>query len=73
MSKVIRIRDVPEVLDALSQAAQAQGLSLAKYLLRELENLAQRPPVVRDNATTIRRTQQKVQGRLDREVILAAR
>lgn len=68
----MQIRDVPdEVHDALAQAAQAQGLSLTKYVLRELEQLAGRPQVVRDNATTIRRTQQTVQGRPDRETILA--
>lgn len=72
MSKVVQIRDVPdEVHDALAQAAQAQGLSLTKYVLRELEHLAQRPQVVRDNAATVRRTQQRVQGRPDREIILA--
>lgn len=71
MSKVMQIRDVPdEVHDALAQAAQAQGLSLTKYVLRELEHLAGRPRVVRDNATTIRRTQQRVQGLPDREMIL---
>lgn len=68
----MQIRDVPdEVHDALAQAAQAQGLSLTRYVLRELEHLALRPQVVRDNALTIRRTQRKVQGRLDRETILA--
>ena len=68
----MQIRDVPdEVHDALAQAAQAQGLSLTKYVLRELGELARRPQVVRDNATTIHRTQQTVQGRPDREMILA--
>jgi len=72
MSKVIQLRDVPdEVHDALTQAARAQGLSLTKYMLRELEHLARRPQVVRDNAESIRRTQQKVQGRSDRDLILA--
>ncbi|TWP37248.1 FitA-like ribbon-helix-helix domain-containing protein [Leekyejoonella antrihumi] len=72
MSKVLQIRGVPdEVHDALAQAAQAQGLSLTKYVLRELEQLARRPQVVRDNAATIRRTQQMVQGQPDRETILA--
>lgn len=70
-SKVIQIRDVPdEVHDALVQAAQAQGLSLTKYVLRELEQLAGRPQVVRDNAATIRRTQRMVHGRPDRQMIL---
>ncbi len=72
MPKVVQIRDVPdEVHNALAEAAQAQGLSLTKYVLRELEHLAQRPQVVRHNATTIRQTQQKVQGRPGREMILA--
>lgn len=72
MSKVIQIRDVPDdVHDVLAQAAQAQGLSLTKYLLQELGHLARRPQVVRDNVATIRRTQQKIKGRPDREMILA--
>ena len=72
MSKVIQLRDVPdEVHDALTQAARAQGLSLTKYMLRELEHLARRPQVVRDNAESIRRTQQKVRGRSERDLILA--
>lgn len=72
MSKVMQIRDVPdEVHHALTQAARAQGLSLTKYVLRELEHLAHRPQVVHDNVTSIRRTQQLVQGRPDRETILA--
>lgn len=72
MSKVMQIRDVPdEVHDALAQAARDQGLSLTKYILRELEHLARRPQVVRENAATIRRTQQKVKGRPSRETILA--
>lgn len=72
MSKVVQIRDVPdEVHDALVREAQAQGLSLTKYVLRELEHLAGRPQVVRDNARTVRRTQQTVRGRPDRKTILA--
>ena len=72
MSKVMQIRDVPDdVHAALSQAAQAQGLSLTKYMLRELEHLARRPQVVRNNAATVRRTQHEVQGKPDREMILA--
>jgi hypothetical protein len=72
MSRVIQIRDVPQgVHDALVRSARAQGLSLTKYLLRELEHLAAQPQVVRDNVATIRRTQHAVQGRTDRETILA--
>ncbi|MGC1206889.1 MAG: hypothetical protein WA880_02920 [Ornithinimicrobium sp.] len=72
MSKVMQIRDVPdEVHDALAQTAKAQGVSLTKYVLRELEHLAARPQIVRENAASIRRTQQRVKGRPEREMILA--
>lgn len=72
MSKVVHIRDVPdEVHDALVEAAQAQGLSLTRYLQRELEHLAQRSEVVRHNAGVIRRTQASVAGRSDRDTILS--
>lgn len=71
MSKVVQIRDVPDdVHDALAQAARAEGLSLTRYLLRELEHVARLPQVARDNAAAIRRTQEKVQGRADRNEIL---
>lgn len=73
MSKVIQIRDVPDaVRDALAEAAQAQGLSLTGYVRRELEHLAKRPQVTRDNAAVIRQTQTEVAGRVDRRAILAA-
>ncbi|MGH3503514.1 MAG: hypothetical protein ACRDQA_21830 [Nocardioidaceae bacterium] len=72
MSKVIQIRDVPdEVHDALAGAAEAQGLSLTRYMLRELEHLAKRAQIVRDNAAVIRRTQSRVQGQPDRDAILS--
>ncbi|WP_290655553.1 hypothetical protein [Kocuria sp.] len=72
MAKAVQIRDVPDDVHAvLARAAQAQGLSLTKYVLRELEHLARRPQIVRDNAATVRRTQQRVQGEADRETILA--
>lgn len=72
MPKVMQIRDVPDdVHDALTQAAHAQGLSLTKFMLRELEQVARRAQIVLDNAALIRRTQSKVQGKLDRHTILA--
>ena len=72
MSKVIHIRDVPDdVHDALVRAAQAQGVSLTKYMLRELEHLAKRAQIVRDNAEVIHRTQDRVDGRTDRDTILS--
>jgi hypothetical protein len=73
MSKVIQIRDVPdEVRDALAEAARAQGLSLAGYVRRELEHLARRAQVVRENAAVVRQTQADVRGGVDRETILSA-
>jgi uncharacterized protein (DUF1778 family) len=73
MSRVIQIRDVPdEVHDALSDAAEAQGLSLTRFMLRELEHLAKREQVIHDNAAVIRETQAKVRGRAGRDLILNA-
>lgn len=72
MAKVIHIRDVPDdVHDALAEAAKARGLSLTRYMLRELEHLANRPQIVRDNAAVVLRTQAKVGGNPDRDAILA--
>lgn len=72
MSKVLHIRNVPDdVHDALAEAAQAQGLSLTRYMLRELEHLAKRAQIVQDNARVIRRTQSEVEGRADRDTILS--
>ncbi|MGH3423922.1 MAG: hypothetical protein ACRDQA_24110 [Nocardioidaceae bacterium] len=72
MSKVMHIRDVPDdVHDALVEAAEAQGLSLTRYVQRELEHLAQRGQIVQHNAAVIHRTQDQVQGRPDREEILS--
>lgn len=71
MSKVIQIRDVPDdVHDALVHAAQAQGLSLTRCVLRELDHLAKRAHVVRDNAAVIRQTQARVRGRPDRDMAI---
>jgi hypothetical protein len=73
MARVIQIRDVPdEVHDALAQAATAQGLSLTRYMLRELDHLAKRAQVVQANAAAVRETQAKVQGQADRTAILSA-
>lgn len=72
MSKVMQIRDVPdEVHDSLAEAAAAQGLSLTRYLLRELEHLAKRAQVVQNNAAVVRRTQRTVKGAPDRAQILS--
>ncbi len=71
MARVIQIRDVPnEVHDALASAAEVQGLSLTKYVRRELEQLAKQTQVAQSNAAIIRETQAKVQGHVERETIL---
>jgi hypothetical protein len=71
--KVIQIRDVPDAVhDALAAEASAQGLSLTRYMLREMGLLARRAQTVRDNASVVRETQDRVGGRIDRETILAA-
>lgn len=73
MSSVIQIRDVPDdVHEALVGAAEAQGLSLTRYLRRELEHLAKRAQTVRDNAAVIRQTQARVGAHVDRDTILTA-
>lgn len=73
MSRVIQIRDVPdEVHDALFDAAKSEGLSLTRYMLRELEHLAKRAQVVHNNADVIRETQARVRGRAGRDLILTA-
>lgn len=70
---MIQIRDVPDDVDAaLTEAAAAQGLSLTKYLFRELQQVAQRAQVVRATAVVARQTQAEVLGRVDRGAILEA-
>ncbi|MHA7171959.1 hypothetical protein [Arthrobacter monumenti] len=73
MSKVIQIRDVPDdVHNSLSAAAKAQGSSLTKYVLRELEQVAARERIAERNAAVIRDTQKRVHGGVSRESILEA-
>lgn len=73
MTRVIQIRDVPDdVHEALRQAAEARGLSLTRYMLAELEGLARRAQVTRDNAAAVRSAQSRVGVAVDRESILAA-
>lgn len=72
MSKVLHVRDVPDdVHSALVEAAHAEGLSLTRYLQRELGHLAKRERVVQHNAAVIRETQARVRGRSDRSTILS--
>lgn len=73
MARVIQIRDVPDdVHEALAEAAAAEGLSLTRYMVRELEHLARRAQVVHANAAVVRQTQAQVRGRVDRDTILTA-
>lgn len=72
MPKVVQIRDVPDdVHDALVEAAAARGLSLTKYILRELDHLAKRAQVVQTNERVVRQTQDRINARADRETILS--
>ena len=71
MSKVIQVREVPDdVHDALSAAAKDQGVSLTRYLQRELAHVARRATVVAANAEVVRETQAEVRGTTDRNTIL---
>jgi len=73
MPRVIQIRDVPEeVHDALAAAAKDQGLSLTRFLRRELEQLARRPQLARHNTAVVLRTQRSVGVTVDRKQILSA-
>lgn len=73
MNKVIQIRDVPgEVHEALVAAARQQGLSLTRYVLRELEQVAARARRMEANAAVVRDTQARVGGPASRAAILAA-
>ena len=46
MSRMLQVRNVPDDVHAeLRRRAQAAGVSLSEYLLRELERIAARPPI----------------------------
>lgn len=73
MPHVIQIRNVPDdVHAALAEAARTRDLSLTKYLLGELDQVARRAQVVRDNASIARAAQAKIRAHIDRDTILAA-
>jgi len=73
VARVIQIRGVPDdIHDTLAKAAEVEGVSLTRYMLRELRHIANRAQAVRDNAAVIRDTQAKVQGHVDRDTILKA-
>ncbi len=73
MSRVIQIRDVPDDTHAaLSEAAAAEGLSLNRYVLRELDQAARRRAVVAHNKQAILHGQRQVKGRVSRAATLSA-
>ena len=73
MARVIQVRDVPDdVHDALTAAAHARGLSLTRFMLGELEQVAQRSQMISDNAQVVRRTQAAVGHSVDRDAIRTA-
>jgi hypothetical protein len=73
MPRVIQIREVPDdVHEALAKAAEAEKLSLNRYVLRELEHLARRAEVVELNARVIAETRPRARTKVTREAILAA-
>ncbi len=73
MTRVIQVRDVPEdVHDALTAAARARGLSLTRFMLGELEQLARQSQITSENAQVARRTQATVGVVVGRDAILAA-
>lgn len=73
MAKVIQVRDVPdEVRDALAQAAAEEGLSLSRFVRRELEEIARRRATAAHNRRIIREAQASIGTRVSREEILSA-
>ncbi|MCU4183008.1 toxin-antitoxin system HicB family antitoxin [Acidiferrimicrobium sp. IK] len=73
MARVIQIRDVPDdVHEALAKAADAEKLSLNRYVLRELEHLARRAEVIELNARVITETRARIPRKVARANILAA-
>jgi hypothetical protein len=70
VARVIQIRDVPEdVHDALADAARLQGLSLNKYVLRELDQVARRSARARHNIEVIRAVQAELGTTVGRSAI----
>lgn len=70
---MIQIRGLSdEVHEALVRAADAQGMSLTRYVRRELEAVAARAETARHNATVISATRSAVGTTVSRDDILAA-
>ena len=73
MARIIQIRDVPDdVHEALSEAAAAEGLSLNRYVLNELDHVARRRAVVAHNKQVLREGRRRVKGNVSRAAVLEA-
>ena len=73
MARIIQIRDVPDnVHDALIEAAAAEGMSLNRYVLRELGQVARRRAVVAHNKHALLLGQRRIKGKVPRAVALDA-
>jgi hypothetical protein len=73
MPRVIQIRDVPDdVHDELSAVARDEGLSLTRFVRRELEQVAARRRRAEHNARVLRDAQEQIATRVDRKTILDA-
>ncbi|GEK79563.1 hypothetical protein [Agrococcus baldri] len=73
MARVIQIRDVPDdVHAALTAAAESRGLSLTKFVQRELERVARVDFEVQHNLAVIREVQAQIETKVDTDTILAA-
>lgn len=63
MSHVIQVRDVPDDLHrALTDAARAEGLSLNKFVARELSRAIVRREAVATNRDVARRAHRRMRG-----------
>ena len=73
MARIIQIRDVPDdVHEALSEAAAAEGLSLNRYVLNELDHVARRRAVVAHNKRLVIEGRRSVKGNVTRTAVLSA-
>ncbi len=73
MPRVIQIRDVPDdVHDELTAVARDEGLSLTRFVRRELEQVAARRRRAEHNAQVLREAQAEIPTRVARGTILDA-
>lgn len=73
MTKVLQIRGLSsETHDALARAAAAEGLSLTRYVRRELDALASRAELARRNSDIVWATKKAVGTTVRRALIQEA-